>query len=490
MAVCDAADNLPANRAQTSRIRVNFDREHFQIPALGKNGPDRTGQQTMAHNDTAPTAPFLQRYVLEAVPRYTSYPPATRFHDGVGAADWKSWMDDQPERPVLSLYVHIPFCKTMCWYCGCNTTVPNKDDRVARYLDALDKEIQTRPIPVDGIVHHIHFGGGSPDMLSPARFRRIMEAFRERFEMAEDAEIAVELDPRGVTEDLAAALAGAGVTRASLGVQDLSPEVQTLIHRIQPAESVARAAMRLRRAGIAAINMDIMYGLPAQTVERVEATARAVADMGADRVSVFGYAHVPWFKKHQRAIPEDRLPGARERFDQMHAAAACLKDAGYQAIGFDHFARPDDSLARAARSGRLRRNFQGYTNDPYDVLIGYGASSISESRQGYIQNLTDPAHYANALETGAPVQVRGLSRTTEERATGERIARLLCDFRVEAGPDGFDRDALADVIADGLVELTGDQLIVTAAGRPYVRNIAARIDPAFQTAQNQHSQAV
>lgn len=444
----------------------------------------------MLHAVPTQPARFMERYVLEAVPRYTSYPPATRFHDGVGAANWSVWMDEQPERPVLSIYVHIPFCKTMCWYCGCNTTVPNRDERVARYLDALDREIRTRPAPENGIVHHIHFGGGSPDMLSPERFHRIMDAFRDRFEIADEAEIAVELDPRGVTEDLAEALAAAGVTRASLGVQDLSPEVQTLIHRIQPAETVARAAMRLRRAGILAINMDIMYGLPAQTVERVEATARAVADMGADRVSVFGYAHVPWFKKHQRAIPEDRLPGASERFDQMHAAAACLKDAGYAAIGFDHFARPEDSLARAARAGELRRNFQGYTDDPYDVLIGYGASSISESRQGYLQNLTDPAHYAQALENGTLVQVRGLERTPAECETGERIARLLCDFEVEPGPDGFDAEALADVVADGLVVLRPDRLIVTPAGRPYVRNIAARIDPAFQAAVNQHSQAV
>ena len=444
----------------------------------------------MLHAVPTQPARFMERYVLEAVPRYTSYPPATRFHDGVGAANWSVWMDEQPERPVLSIYVHIPFCKTMCWYCGCNTTVPNRDERVARYLDALDREIRTRPAPENGIVHHIHFGGGSPDMLSPERFHRIMDAFRDRFEIADEAEIAVELDPRGVTEDLAEALAAAGVTRASLGVQDLSPEVQTLIHRIQPAETVARAAMRLRRAGILAINMDIMYGLPAQTVERVEATARAVADMGADRVSVFGYAHVPWFKKHQRAIPEDRLPGASERFDQMHAAAACLKDAGYAAIGFDHFARPEDSLARAARAGELRRNFQGYTDDPYDVLIGYGASSISESRQGYLQNLTDPAHYAQALENGTLVQVRGLERTPAECETGERIARLLCDFEVEPGPDGFDAEALADVVADGLVVLRPDRLIVTPAGRPYVRNIAARIDPAFQAAVNQHSPAV
>ena len=435
---------------------------------------------------------FLPQLACETVPRYTSYPPATGFDTATGADSWHDWMEALPQDPAVSLYLHIPFCKSMCWYCGCHTTIPNRRERIERYVEALLLELDQRAaaLPAGHGVHHIHFGGGSPDMLNAAEFSRILDRVRQRFSISPDAEIAAELDPRGVTPELAAGLVENGFNRVSLGVQDLSKEVQTLIHRIQPAETVARAAMRLRRAGILAINMDIMYGLPAQTVERVEATARAVADMGADRVSVFGYAHVPWFKKHQRAIPEDRLPGASERFDQMHAAAACLKDAGYAAIGFDHFARPEDSLARAARAGELRRNFQGYTDDPYDVLIGYGASSISESRQGYLQNLTDPAHYAQALENGTLVQVRGLERTPAECETGERIARLLCDFEVEPGPDGFDAEALADVVADGLVVLRPARLIVTPAGRPYVRNIAARIDPAFQAAVNQHSQAV
>ena len=441
--------------------------------------------------DAAAQPRFLSRFALEAVPRYTSYPPATAFSDTVDGSDWASWMTQQPANPALSLYVHIPFCRVMCWYCGCNTTIPNRDSRVARYLDGLAREIEARAAeaPADGGVRHVHFGGGSPDMLSPARFGAIMDQLRKRFPFAEDAEIAVELDPRGVTPELAAALSANGVNRVSLGVQDVSEEVQTLIHRIQPADQVAAAAAELRAAGIAAINMDIMYGLPAQTIERVEATARAVADMGADRISVFGYAHVPWFKKHQKAIPENRLPGAQERFEQMLAAARLLTELGYEGIGFDHFARPDDPLAQAARDGTIRRNFQGYTNDPYDVLIGLGASSISECAQGYVQNITDPARYAEAIETGDTALVRGVGRDAETRADGAQIDALLCRFAVQIDPARH-AGPLADVIAAGLARIEGDRLIVTDAGKPYVRNIAARIDPAFEPAAQRHSRAV
>ena len=443
--------------------------------------------------DTARTPTFLPGYALEAVPRYTSYPPATRFGDEICGGAWASWMSDMPDlqaAPVLSLYIHIPFCRSMCWYCGCNTTVPNRDSRVERYLQALHAEIETRPAPTGGTVRHIHFGGGSPDMLSPARFGAIMQALRARYDIAPDAEIAVELDPRGLDGRLCDALAENGVTRASLGVQDLSDEVQQLIHRIQSAEQVDAAARTLRAAGISAINMDIMYGLPAQTIERVEATARAVADMQADRVSVFGYAHVPWFKKHQKAIPEDRLPGAQERFDQMLAAAGVLSGAGYQSIGFDHFARPDDPLARAARDGSLRRNFQGYTDDPYDVLIGFGASSISEAPQGYAQNIPDPARYADAIGAQGSAVVRGVARSWRERQVGERLMQLLCNFEIPLDGSLFDPDQLEGVIADGLARLDNGHLRVTEAGLPYVRNIAARIDPDFEQAEQRHSRAV
>jgi len=445
----------------------------------------------MASAEHVNTPHFMSKYALETVPRYTSYPPATRFHDGVGITDWAAWMGEQPEAPELSVYIHIPFCRSMCWYCGCHTTIPNRHDRIARYLDALDTDIQRRAsfAPADGAVRHVHFGGGSPDMLKPAEFRRIMDRLRTRFTFAPDAEIAVELDPRGVTDDLCAAMAECGVNRASLGVQDLSSEVQSLIQRVQPRSVVEVALTRLHAAGITAINMDMMYGLPAQTGERVAATARAIGEMGAERVSVFGYAHLPWFKKHQRAIPETRLPDAAERFDQMLIAAETLSSVGYDAIGFDHFARPDDPLARAARDGTLRRNFQGYTTDPSDLLIGLGASAISECRQGYVQAEPDPVRYAEAVLNGNDMLARGVARTADELATGMRIADLLCRFGLILSP--FDRrDALDDMIADGLVKLTGDHLLVTAAGKPYVRNIAARLDPAFQLTAKRHSVAI
>lgn len=436
---------------------------------------------------------FLPTYAREAVPRYTSYPPATQFHEGVDDADWRRWMAELPPSPALSLYVHIPFCRSMCWYCGCNTTIPNKDDRVARYLEALHLDIAAagQTAPATGRIRHIHFGGGSPDMLSPERFAAIMDALRSHFTVAPDAEVAVEMDPRGLTPQLAEAMAQSGVTRASLGVQDLSEEVQQLIHRIQPESIVRLAVERLRAVGITAINMDIMYGLPAQTVGRVESMAHAIADMSPDRVAVFGYAHVPWFKKHQRAIPEDRLPGAEARFDQMQAAAQVLLASGYEAIGFDHFARPDDSLAVAARTGALHRNFQGYTDDAYDALIGLGASAISDTSQGFVQNEPDPSRYADTVLGDGPIIVRGVTRTDADRPVAALIEQVMCQFEVSIAAGAPDeREALITLQRDGLIELKENTLRVTDLGRPYVRNIAARLDPAFKAAQNRHSQAV
>tara|TARA_R110000868_G_scaffold375440_3_gene639984 strand:+ start:20281 stop:21618 length:1338 start_codon:yes stop_codon:yes gene_type:complete len=438
------------------------------------------------------TPRFNAALVAEAVPRYTSYPPANHFSDATGETQLQGWIEALDQDASLALYLHIPFCRQMCWYCGCNTTVPNKDRRVARYLEALDLEIRNRGVWADGrTVRHVHFGGGSPDMLSPERFQAIMRQVRASFALAPDAEIAVELDPRGITPELAAAMARGGVNRASLGVQDLSLEVQELIHRVQP-ESVVIGAMRtLRAAGIERINLDIMYGLPAQTVERVEETARKAAAMDPDRIAVFGYAHVPWFKKHQNAIPAGRLPDAAERFDQMMAAARILQLAGYDAIGFDHFARPADPLARAAREGRLRRNFQGYTDAAQDALIGLGASSISDAPGGYAQNIPDPTLYSDAVLAGAPVAVRGLARGATDTRIGRRIETLMCDFTIaETELDASERDALRAMADMGLVDWSGGNFTVTPAGRPYIRNIAARLDPAFVPKQNQHSLAV
>lgn len=437
------------------------------------------------------TPRFLPKYALETVPRYTSYPPATGFGEVDGESLWADWMRALPATPKVSLYLHIPFCKTMCWYCGCNTTIPNKSERIERYLDALKDEMRHRAasLPADAQIHHIHFGGGSPDMLSPDQFSDLMQEIRDAFPLAINAEIAAELDPRGVTRALAARLGELGFNRASLGVQDLSDEVQRLIHRIQPLSVVRQAVQNLREAGITAINTDIMYGLPAQTVDRVEMTAHAVAELSPDRIAVFGYAHVPWFKKHQKAIPEDRLPGAQERFEQMLAASSVLETHGYQPVGFDHFAKPDDSMAIRTREGRLCRNFQGYTDDDYDVLMGLGASSISEAPGGYLQNQPDPARYAQSRETGLTSYVRGLQRGREERRIAARIERLMCDFELPLEP-GFDLMSVEDMQADGLVIVERDRLVIPRHARPYVRNLAARIDPNFIVRDQQHSRAI
>lgn len=443
--------------------------------------------------DTAqPTPQFNADLAAEAVPRYTSYPPANRFDDTVGDAQLQAWLAKLDRDAGLSVYVHIPFCRQMCWYCGCNTTIPNKEWRVTRYLEALDIETSRRAQWTGGReVRHVHFGGGSPDMLTPAQFGVIIDNLHGRFNIAADAEIAVELDPRNVTEAFAAALAAGGVNRASLGVQDLCEDVQGLINRIQPESVVVEAMRRLRAAGIVNINLDIMYGLPAQTVERVEATARAVAAMNPARVAVFGYAHVPWFKKHQQAIPAGLLPDAAERFAQMLAAARSLQAAGYEAVGFDHFARPSDPLACAAREGRLRRNFQGYTDVAQEALIGLGASSISDTPDGYAQNIVDPSRYADAVLAGEPTAVKGLARSDADRRTGRRIEHLMCEFSLGRDQvEDDDREALDSLARQGLAEWKQGEFFVTPAGRPYIRNIAARIDPAFAPQQHQHSSAI
>jgi oxygen-independent coproporphyrinogen-3 oxidase len=450
-------------------------------------------------NDMPPVSPcFLPRYARENVPRYTSYPPATKFHDGVGDPDWANWLETLPKSPSVSLYVHIPFCRAMCWYCGCNTTIPNKDSRIDRYLEALHLEIDRKAAtsPVAGNVQNIHFGGGSPDMLSPERFAALMGRLRDQFNISSTAQISVELDPRGLTPALAESMARCGVNRASLGVQDLSDEVQRLIHRIQPQQTVSAAVHNLRVAGINAINMDIMYGLPAQTVERVRHTARRVAELQPDRLAVFGYAHVPWFKKHQKAIPEDRLPDSEQRFAQMQAASSVLTSSGYQPVGMDHFAQHSDGLSAAVRAGTLRRNFQGYTDDNYDALIGLGASAISDTKRGFAQNIVDPSRYADAILAGESAIARGVQRTEQDIRIGQLIETLMCQFELpleSVFQMKLGRVANRDMFElwnDGLVEIDEGMLSVTELGRPYVRSIATRLDPAFAAKESLHSQAV
>ncbi|HEY7800689.1 MAG TPA: oxygen-independent coproporphyrinogen III oxidase [Hyphomonadaceae bacterium] len=437
---------------------------------------------------------YLPDLASAQLPRYTSYPPATRFTDRVGPQQAAEALAMLPPDSSLSLYLHIPFCKKLCWYCGCHTSVPTLADPVETYVAALQREIERagERAPPTANVARIHFGGGSPDILSPTQIRAIFESLRSAFHVGQFAEIAAELDPRGLTAPTVEAFAAAGMTRASLGVQVLDPGVQARINRIQPKEQISAAIALLKRAGVESLNMDMMYGLPGQTTEHVVDTARFAADEDADRVAVFGYAHVPWMKKHQKAIRDEDLAEGEERFRQAEAAAETLLQSGYLPIGFDHFAAPGDSLAAAERQGRLHRNFQGYTDDDTDALLGFGASAISCFPDVIFQNTPDTSAYREAIFAGRSPVVRGVALDADDRRTAALIEGILCDF--EARIDGDLHIAacprLAPFIRAGLVQMHGNHLTVTSDGRPYVRNIAACFDPGFNATPARHSLAI
>ena len=438
------------------------------------------------------------------MPRYTSYPPANRFDETVKEADYRRWLAKAGPEETLSLYVHVPFCKVLCWYCGCHTMVANRAEQIERYLGALHCEIDrvAEALAAGVPAVHLHFGGGTPNLLSPDLFSRLVETLRDRFAFADEAEIAVEVDPRNFTDGHIAAFAACGVNRVSLGVQDISPDVQKLINRVQPFELVENAVNGLRAAGITRINADLMYGLPGQSVDHVRHSVQAVASLLPDRLAVFGYAHVPWFKKHQQAIDEDKLPGGSERLAQAEAMAEELERGGYIPIGLDHYARAGDALAVAQENGTLRRNFQGYTVDPATMLVGLGASSIGSLPQGFVQNEPHLGRYETAIAEGRLPIVRGLELTDDDRLRGAIIEKLMCQLEVDVTKVGqVPGDAAMEALDgampmltamrnDGLVELDGAVVRVTEAGRPYVRNVASCFDVENLSGAGRHSLAV
>lgn len=441
-------------------------------------------------------------YGERPVPRYTSYPTANHFGP-VGGGHYERWLRSLQPGGALSLYVHVPFCRSLCWYCGCHTTVTRRGDRLKAYAACLCEEIDAVAGRVpDGLtVTHLHFGGGTPTYLEPEDLGGIIRTLRRHFRFAADAETAIEIDPRCLTEAMAATLAEGGVTRASLGIQDVSPEVQERIHREQTPETVAICVERLRQAGITRLNFDVMYGLPGQTVRHVEETIAATAPFRPARYAVFGYAHVPWFKTNQRAIDERALPGTEERLDQAMAAEAALTARGYTALGMDHFALPDDSLARARETGRLRRNFQGYTDDDADALLGFGASAIGALPQGYVQSETRIGAYEDCVRSGRLATVRGIGLTPEDRLRRTAIERLMCDFALDSEdlcrrfsvPEAtLDSavTALEPLARDGLVTVEGRKVTATAIGRRLIRHVAACFDARLLPAQGRHARAV
>lgn len=453
------------------------------------------------HSDTM--SADLSKYACATVPRYTSYPPATQFHSGIGERHYRQWLGGIAANDRLSLYIHIPFCRQLCWYCGCHTTVANKEERIGDYAESLLTEIKRVGELIDqgARVAHLHFGGGTPNILPPEMFRKIVSEARRTFRFDGKTETAVEIDPRYLSDAHIEAFMDCQVTRASLGVQDVSPDVQALINRHQPIAVVRSAVERLRRAGVAAINLDLMYGLPGQTVDHIRRSVKAAAELAPDRLTVFGYAHVPWFKKNQRAIDERRLPDTAERMAQAKAAAHFLREEGFIAIGLDHFARSDDALTLAQRSGKLFRNFQGYTVDSASSLIGFGASSISSFQGGYVQNEPHLGRYRSAIAEGGFAIVRGVATSREDKLRRAVIERLMCDFfadvpRIRHQFD-FDGKILSDGLTrlislqeDGLVEVEGEIIKVTVRGRPFVRNIAACFDAYLGHNGKRHSLSI
>ncbi len=428
-------------------------------------------------------------------PRYTSYPTAPAWRDfgpdeARAALHRYAEADDRGEAPPLSLYVHVPFCEERCLYCGCNVVIAPQDKVSAPYMEVLDKEIslQAAELGRRRRVTWLHLGGGTPTYLQPSQLEQLVQWLRARFDFVEDAEISIEVDPVVTTEEHLRSLRRAGFNRISMGVQDLDPRVQEAVQRVQPAELTHRFYALCRELGFASVNMDLVYGLPYQTVESFARTVDTLVEWGPDRVAVFNYAHVPWIKPHQKLLPEHALPGPREKLAIFLETKRRFEAGGFEAIGLDHFAKPDDELAVARREERLRRNFMGYTTQPETESLAFGVTGISEIGGAYVQNLSRLSQYQRAVLEGTLPAHRGLSMSEDDRLRNDVIMDLMCnlviDKRAIEARHGIDFDTtfaealegLREMEADGLVALREDRIEVTDRGQLLVRNAAMHFD--------------
>jgi oxygen-independent coproporphyrinogen-3 oxidase len=444
----------------------------------------------------------VARYGGEHLPRYTSYPSSPHFTAAVDAGTYEAWLGDVAPGATASLYLHVPFCRAMCWYCGCHTSITRHDGPITAYVALLRREIDLVADRLEGApqVRHIHFGGGTPTVMTPEAFGSLVAALRARFPFDPAAELAIEIDPRTLVPEMTEALGRAGVTRASLGVQSFDPVVQEAIRRRQDFDETASAVVGLRAAGVRGINLDLIYGLPHQTVAACIDTVQRCLELRPDRFAVFGYAHVPAVKKRQRHIDVATLPDGSTRQAQAKAITGTLVAAGYRRIGLDHYALPDDALEIAHAEGRLRRNFQGYTTDPSDMLLGLGASAIGRMQRGYVQNEHGLRAYAERVGRSELATARGYELTLGDRLRSELIERLMCDFSVDVGQvcraHGWDAGALLaslpklrTLALDGLVQRDGDVLSIPDGARALVRNVAAAFDVHLGIAAAIHSRA-
>lgn len=432
---------------------------------------------------------ILKKYYDARLPWYTIYPTVPDFSAAVGPEDCEEWLRRLPTDNAVSLYFHIPFCRSICWYCGFPRSSTGRNAPILNYLAVLHEEIRlvAAQAPDALPVSDVHFGGGTPTLIAPADFLALMELLRCRFTFSQPAAVAVEIDPRTFTAEMAETLGAAGVNRASLGVQSFDPVVQKAINRIQSEAETGSAIENLRRNGIDRINFDLIYGLPHQTVQSCVRTAETAVAMRPDRLAVFGYAHVPSFKKNQRLIEEAALPDTVARAEQAAAMAGTLLAAGYRQIGLDHFALPDDELALAQRTGRLRRNSLGYSADTCQTVVGLGASALGRLGDGYVQNDAATVSYTRHIRAGRLAASKGYALCNEDRVRAAIIERLMCDLEADVpsicAAFGFDPVPLLDsaerlpmLAEDGVLDIEGGFIRVRQQYRFLLRAVAAAFD--------------
>lgn len=439
----------------------------------------------------AVTAELLARYD-QAGPRYTSYPTAVEFHDGVTVADYGERLaaaDALGDAP-LSLYLHLPFCEERCLFCGCHVIVTKRREVAAPYLELLKREITmvAERLPHRRHFAQLHLGGGTPTYYTPAQLTELMAHLLGAFTPLPGAELALEADPRVTTAAHIDALADLGFNRISFGVQDLTPSVQEAINRVQSLEQTAALLTQARRRGFRGINVDLIYGLPRQTPATFEQTVDAVVALRPDRVAVYSFAFVPWVRGHQRKLEEDQFPDARAKVALFAIAREKFLRAGYEPIGMDHFALPDDELARAKRAGRLRRNFQGYAVIPGDDVLGFGISAIGDVRGAYVQNEKKLSTYEERIGRGELPVSRGVTRSNDDEVRRTVIHDLMCNFRVDIAAVERQHDiAFAEYFAEdlallaaheagGLVRMDATRIEATPIGELFVRNLAMCFD--------------
>ncbi|MDP6968310.1 MAG: oxygen-independent coproporphyrinogen III oxidase [Gammaproteobacteria bacterium] len=429
---------------------------------------------------------LINKYGL-AGPRYTSYPSALQFADGF--QDSQYLQDVKAQQDPISVYIHLPFCHTMCWFCGCNKIVTRKQDKADRYLDYLAKEMLLWRGQLQHVqVSQIHFGGGTPNFLTPKQIDRLNALLRCYLPITPDVKISVELSPDWLTKEQVLAFARLGAKRASIGVQDTSPVVQEAVNRPQPMACNHNAVKWLREAGFTSINVDLIYGLPHQTRDSFKQTIQEVLELEPDRFALFNYAHVPWFKPTQKVFASDIFPDPMAKLDIFQDSRAALESAGYTFIGLDHFAKADDELTQAWNQGKLQRDFQGYSVTESKAILGIGLSSVSQSPKAYRQNHKDLSAYEAALDAGQLPLSKGVTLTADDDIRRTVINRLMCqleldfaalskelniDFTAYFASSLQDMQALID---DEIVALTDTGLVVTELGRLFLRNIAMQFD--------------